>query len=186
MAHCLIISLILSVGYLTPVFAVTDAEIEALEKQIEQQEREEKRKVEAKRKKEKYTLLIEEAEQAIRNKDKELAISKYNGALELKQSDRIAIDGIKEAKKLNDKVCYDVFGNWESKLGKVNVNEDGTFTWDNRVASGSGTWECSDPKVRKFDFITPSAWISDWTSILTEDGRCFSFWNEACWTRPDY
>jgi hypothetical protein len=34
----------------------------------------------------------------------------------------------KEAKKLKDKVCYEVFGNWVSKLGKVNVNGDGTFT----------------------------------------------------------
>ena len=41
-------------------------------------------------------------------------------------------------------------------------------------------------RLRKFDFITPSGWISDWTSLLTEDGRCFSFWNEACWARPDY
>ena len=34
-------SLILTVGYLTSVTAVTDAELEALEKQIEQQEAEE-------------------------------------------------------------------------------------------------------------------------------------------------
>jgi len=240
----LIVCLILTIGYVNNVEAVSDAELEALEKQIEQLEAEEKkqaeaeakRKVEQKRKakaeakrkaeaeaekqanekrkqeaeeklfaeeetkrkeeevkkraeeekKEKYKLLIVEAEQAMSNKDKELAISKYNGALELKPSDRIAIDGIKEAKKLKDKVCYEVFGNWVSKLGKVNVNGDGTFTWDNGAASGSGTWECSDPKARKFDFITPSGWISDWTSLLTEDGRCFSFWNEACWTRPDY
>jgi hypothetical protein len=34
----LIVCLILTVGYHTPVQAVTDAELEALEKQIEQQE----------------------------------------------------------------------------------------------------------------------------------------------------
>jgi len=47
----LIISLILTVGYLTSVQAVTDAELEALEKQIEQQEAEEKKQVEDVKKK---------------------------------------------------------------------------------------------------------------------------------------
>jgi len=45
--HSLIISLILMVGYLTSVTAVTDAELEALEKQIEQLEVEEKKKSDA-------------------------------------------------------------------------------------------------------------------------------------------
>ena len=43
----LIVCLILTVGYLTSVTAVTDAELEALEKQIEQQEVEENQKAEA-------------------------------------------------------------------------------------------------------------------------------------------
>ena len=42
----LIISLILTIGHLTSVQVVTDAELEALEKQIEQQEVDEKKKVE--------------------------------------------------------------------------------------------------------------------------------------------
>ncbi|MCH8976756.1 MAG: cell envelope integrity protein TolA [Proteobacteria bacterium] len=46
-AHSLIISLILTVGHLTSVTAVTDAELEALEKQIEQQEAEEIKRAEA-------------------------------------------------------------------------------------------------------------------------------------------
>ena len=45
--HSLIACLILSVGYLTTVQAVTDAELDALEKQIEQQEVEENLKAEA-------------------------------------------------------------------------------------------------------------------------------------------
>jgi chemotaxis protein histidine kinase CheA len=51
-AHSFIICLILTVGYFTQVQAVTDAELEALEKQIEQQEAEEKQQAEteAKRK----------------------------------------------------------------------------------------------------------------------------------------
>jgi len=50
--HSLIACLILSVGYITSAQAVTDAELDALEKQIEQQEAEENQKaeVEAKRK----------------------------------------------------------------------------------------------------------------------------------------
>ncbi len=47
-AHSLIVCLILMVGYLTQVQAVTDAELEALEKQIEQQEVEEKKQAETK------------------------------------------------------------------------------------------------------------------------------------------
>jgi len=47
----LLSSLILTVGYLSPVQAVTDAELEALEKQIEQQEVEEKKQAEAKERK---------------------------------------------------------------------------------------------------------------------------------------
>jgi phage-related minor tail protein len=46
-SHGLIVCLILMVGYLTPVHSVTDAELEALEKQIEQQEVEEKQQAEA-------------------------------------------------------------------------------------------------------------------------------------------
>ena len=46
--HSLIVCLILTVGYLTSVTAVTDAELEALEKQIEQQEAEEKQQAEEK------------------------------------------------------------------------------------------------------------------------------------------
>ncbi len=51
MAHSLIVCLVLMVGHLTSVTAVTDAELEALEKQIEQQEAEEKKQVEAEEKK---------------------------------------------------------------------------------------------------------------------------------------
>ncbi len=45
-----VVCLILIIGYLTPVIAVTDEELDALEKQIEQQEAEEKKQVEAEKK----------------------------------------------------------------------------------------------------------------------------------------
>jgi hypothetical protein len=44
-------TLLLTVGYLPTTHAVTDEELEALEKQIEQQEADEKQKVEAEKKK---------------------------------------------------------------------------------------------------------------------------------------
>jgi len=173
----LIVCLILMVGYLTSAQAVSDAELEALEKQIEQLEAKEKKQAEAEakrkakrkaeveakkqaeekrkqeaeekrlaeeetkrkeeevkkraeeEKKEKYKLLIAEAGQAISNKDKELAISKYNEALTLTPGDPVANSGIKEAEKLKHKVCYEVLGVWhwkgEGGLGEMTLNEDG-------------------------------------------------------------
>ena len=237
----LLSSLVLTVGHLTHVTAVTDAELEALEKQIEQLEVEEKeqaeaeakRKVEQKRKaeaeakrkaeveakkqaeekrkqeaeekrlaeeetkrkeeevkkraeeekKEKYKLLIAEAGQAISNKDKELAISKYNEALTLTPGDPVANSGIKEAEKLKHKVCYEVLGVWhwkgEGGLGEMTLNEDG-------IAIGpfyNGTWECSDPKNRKIDIIFPGA---NHIATLSEDGKCLKarWFGEHCYLRP--
>ena len=69
--HSLIVCLILTVGYLTSVTAVTDAELEALEKQIEQQEVEEKQKVEAEAKRKAEQNQKAEAE-AKRKVDEEL------------------------------------------------------------------------------------------------------------------
>jgi hypothetical protein len=45
--HCLIFSLILSVVYFSPVGAVTEAELEALEKELEHQETKAKEQAEA-------------------------------------------------------------------------------------------------------------------------------------------
>ena len=239
----LIISLILTVGYLSPVQAVTDAELEALEKQIEQQEMEEKkqaeaeakRKVEQKRKakaeakrkaeaeaekqanekrkqeaeekrlaeeetkrkeeeakkraeeekKEKYNLLITEAKQAINDKDKELAISKYNEALTLTPGDPVANSGIKEAEKLKHKVCYEVLGVWNWKgdegLGRITLIEDGT-------ALGpiyDGTWKCSDPENRKIEISFTGA---HHVATLSGDGKCLKakWFGEHCYLRTGY
>jgi len=49
--HSLIVCLILTVGYFSPALAVTDAELEALEKQIEQQEMEVKKQTKSEEKK---------------------------------------------------------------------------------------------------------------------------------------
>ena len=233
-AHSLIISLILTVGYLSPVQAVTDAELEALEKQIEQQEMEEKkqaeaeakRKVEQKRKaevearkqeeaetkrnaveeakrkaaaeaekkrlaelerqrqkeeakkrakekmNEKYNLLIAEAKQAINDKDKELAISKYNEALTLTPGDPVANSGIKEANKLKHKICYEVLGTWQYPKAVMDIKEDGTFK---ATGIANSTWKCTDPKNRTIELKIPLATM---TAVLSGDGHCL---NTSTW-----
>jgi hypothetical protein len=225
------------VGYLTSVTAVTDAELEALEKQIEQLEAEEikqieaaeKKKAEAKRrverkrkaeaemekkrlaeqkiieearlaeldrqrqeeeakkraeeeKKEKYTLLITEAEQAISNKDKELAISKYEKALVLYSEDKDAVNGILEAKKLKHKLCYEVLGAWiwDNKY-TLNIKENGTFTG---TGISERTWSCSDPENRTIELDIPLATM---IATLSRDGKCLkasNLFSEGCYVRP--
>ena len=223
----LIISLILSVGYLIPVQAVTDAELEALEKQIEQQEAEEKKQIEAaekkkaeakrrveqkrkaeaemerrrlaeqkrieearlaeldrqrqeeetkkraeEEKKEKYNLLIAEAKQAINDKDKELAISKYNEALTITPGDPVANSGIKEAEKLKHKVCYEVLGTWQDRGEALDLKENGTYEATNVASS---TWKCTDPKNRTIEIQIPLATL---TAVLSGDGQCL---NASSW-----
>jgi len=220
------------VGYLSPVTAVTEAELEALEKQIEQQEAEEVKQAEAKKKKkaeqkrkaeievekkrlvelekqrqeeqerlaelerkrqkeakkraeeekkEKYNLLIAEAKQAINDKDKELAISKYNEALTITPGDPIANSGIKKASKLKHKVCYEVLGTWEDTNGsQFDIKEDGT------MSSLNFPWECADPKNRTIKTQVPSATM---TAVLSDDGKCITASTRSAtniWHRPGH
>lgn len=71
------LSLILTLAYLVPVLAVTDVELEALEKQIEQQEIEEKNKIEIERRRnaeaierEKRLIKLEEIQKQEKSKQK--------------------------------------------------------------------------------------------------------------------
>jgi len=231
MTHCLIISLIFSVGFMTPVFAVTDAEIEVLEKQLQQQEVEEKQQAEAKRKaeqkrkveveierkrlaeqkrvedekrkaeearlaelerksqekeakkraeeeekKEKYNLLIAEAEQGLNNKDKELALRFYKEALSIIPDDPIANTGIHEAEKLKHKLCYEVLGSWLHG-GKLNfdLKGDGTFV---SAHIGKSTWKCTDPENRTIELKSV---VGPMTAVLSTDGQCLhaTLWGSA-------
>ena len=245
----LIISLILTVSYLTSVQAVTDAELEALEKQIEQQEAEErkqdevkkkkkaetgtKRKAEQKRKaeveaekkrlvelekqrqeeqrrfteemrnleeaklselerqrqeeeakkraeeekKEKHKLLIAEAEQAVRDKDYELATSKYNNALALYPSDRIVLDGIAEVKILIDKeACLQVVGTWYFESPGITwiIHEDNTVYGSWLIFDTTGNWECVSAKERKFVFSFPKCAVCATQYLtLSDDSNIF-------------
>ena len=210
--HSLIISLILTAGHLTSVTAVTDAELEILEKQIEQQEVEEKQKAEAEtkrkaeekrkveeevkrkaekarlaelerqrqeeeaklveleqqrkaeeEKKAKYNALITEAEQALINWDKDLAINKYSEALILNPGDRLAIDGINKAENLLEKGCYKIVGAWRGGGGNwlvkydttINFNTDGTFKENGELSNGDvlsfkGIWKCLNTDKGEF------------------------------------
>ena len=207
-------SLILTTGYFPNIYAVTDAELEALEKQIEQQETEKKKQIEAEvkrkaeairkaegeakrkaeakaeknriaelekqrleeakqvseekrkaeeaqrqeeEKKEKYNLIIAVAEQAINDKDKELAISKYNNALVLYPNNELALIGLKKAEGLTDNGCSDIIGVWRwNDLTRTTTRfyEDGKVISKN-IFKSEGTWECIDPKNRIF---TANTW----------------------------
>ena len=64
-----------------------------------QRQEEEAKKRAAEEKRTKYDVLIAEAKQAMNNKDKKLAINKYNEALILFPGDAVANSGVKEAEK---------------------------------------------------------------------------------------
>jgi flagellar biosynthesis GTPase FlhF len=86
-AHCYIIILILSMGFLSPTQAVSDAELEALEKQIEQQELEEKkqlekRKIEELRKKETEVQRIKKEQERQRLEEEQRLLEVEKGKLE--------------------------------------------------------------------------------------------------------
>ena len=243
--HSLFVCMILMAGYLNPVTAVTDAELEALEKQIEQQEAEEKkkaeaeakRKVEQKRKaeaevekkrlvelekqrqeeqrrltelerkrqeeeakkraeeekKEKYTLLIAEAEQAVRNKDKELAISKYNEVLVIAPNNPVANSGLKEAEKLMDKVCYAFFGKWvwEKSKETMEILENGTIITSSLLGDKTFNWTCiPENRQLKHDRIITKKYKNLLFLTLSEDGTCISdplLWpSDGCWRKQGY
>jgi flagellar biosynthesis GTPase FlhF len=210
LVHSFIVSLIIIFSHQTSVTAVTDAELEALEKQLEQQETEEKKQTEAEAKRkaeqkrkaeaeaekkrlvelekqrmeeeqrqlenekrkfeeekkkleesrlaelerkrqeeekiEKYNLLISEAEQAIEDKDKELAISKYTETLALVPGDSAAKTGIQQAEKLLDKFCYKIVGTWKSPGWGVSpptiFYENGTVQFNTTLVTFTNKWAC--------------------------------------------
>jgi hypothetical protein len=234
-----IVCLILTLGHITSANAVTDEELEALEKQIEQLEAEEKQqsdtaekkkaeaeakyKAEQKRKanaeveekrlaeqekqrlekekrlteesekrekeekKKKYTILVTEAEQAVGNKDKELATTKFNQALLLYPNSPAVYEGLKEAEKLMEKVCYQFVGTWVVKMfigeGMIQIMEDGTLYYGN-TKEYPASWECYPEKNQIKDnkmnlFYT-----------LTESGTCLTgpgtgMGGDACYRRVD-
>jgi hypothetical protein len=243
------------VGYMTSVTAVTDAELEALEKQLEQQEAEEiqkiesemkekaeeevKRKAEEKRKskdeaekkrilelekqsqeqqmenevqkrrladlerlrqeeeaskkteeekKNKYNSLITEAEQAVINRDKKLAISKFNEALTLYPNDSEVKLGIKNAEKLMEKACYNVLGEWLDFGNRMIVKPDGTVEMTNMLLGEvTAKWKCLDSETLSFLFYDYSCGglCPDLKAQIKNNGTCLFFDVWGCNRRPN-
>jgi len=146
----------------------TEAEMRRQAEDIEKQRAEEEAKIKAKAgKKEKYSALISEAEQAARNSDKELALDKYNEALKIFPEDPVAKSGIQEAERLPEKICVDFPGIWEWEGGgTINIRPDGTLTFEGTFAI-NGTWTCADPQARMF--ILKTGW-GEQTAVLRSDG----------------
>jgi len=145
--HSLIVCLILMVGYLSHVHAVTDAELEALEKQIEQQEAEdkqqfeseEKRKAEQKRKVEaemEKKRLAEQKRIEEEKRKKEEAKKKANEQqplLELEkrrleeERKRIALEKEKlleekrmeEQHQIRKRIAQAILGKWQTDFGTL-------------------------------------------------------------------
>ena len=241
----LFIGLVFTVSYLTPVNAVTDAELEALEKQLEQLESEEKKQAEAaekrkadaevqykaeqkrkanaeaekkrlselekqriaeeerlaeestiredEEKKKKYTMLITEAEQAFNDKDKTLAIKKYNEALALFPGDLVATRGLVNAEGLKHKLCYEVLGKWiwDKALGKdyIILHDGGSLDYQTSI-KGSGNWECTSPETRTIKLrVSAAGFSNEWLSTYSADGSCLlgpeTWGDRGCYHRPE-
>jgi actin-related protein len=153
-------------------------------KEQEQQQHERERK-------EKYKLVMSEAKRAYNGKDKSLAIKKYNEVLSLFPDDVFATQGIKNAKKLKHKLCYEVLGkwNWEKAFGKefIILHDNGTIDYQ-AGAKGSGSWECSSPETRTIKIrISMAGFSNEWLSTYSEDGQCLlgpESWGErGCYRR---
>jgi len=241
----LVACLIIMVGHLNIVHAVTDAELEALEKQIEQLESDEKKQTEAEEKKKaeaeakrtadqkrkanaeaekkqaaelkkqrieedvrlakeskereeeekknKYITLIAEAEQAVTNKDKELAISKYNEALALFPGDVVATRGLVNAEGLKHKLCYEVLGKWiwDRAFGKdyIILYDGGSLDYQTSI-KGSGNWECTSPETRTIKLrVSAAGFSNEWLSTYSADGSCLlgpeTWGDRGCYHRPE-
>jgi serine/threonine protein kinase len=161
--------------------------------EIERQRKEDevRRKAEEE-KKEQYALLITEAEQAVSDKDKELAINKYNEALTLIPGDVVATRGLRNAEGLKHKVCYDVLGKWiwDRAFGTeyIILHEDGSIDYQIAI-KGSGSWECTSPETRTIKIrLTAAGFSNEWLSTYSADGSCLlgpeTWGDRGCYHRP--
>ena len=166
-AYSLIISLILTIGYLPNVTAVTDAELDALERQIEQQEAEEKRKAEAKRIEEQKRKANAEAEKKRaaelekQRREEEERLLEETRLIELeqqRQEEEAKKQKIQEqTKEISVNSCSKIIGVWRwDDLTRTITRyyEDGKVVSKN-ILKSEGTWECIEPKNRIF---TSNTW----------------------------
>jgi len=126
-AYRLIISLVLTVGCLIPVHAVTDAELEALEKQLEQLESEEnKTEAEAKQKAEKKRKAEVEAEKrrVVESEKKRLEEEKKNENARLVELERKRLEEEMKRKAEEQKQQKEEKYNKHIKLAEAYMIED--------------------------------------------------------------
>lgn len=164
----LTIYLYLMVCGLASVIAVTDAELEAIEKQIEQQEAEaeekKKEEVEAKRKAEKKRNAkveakinekrMKEEEEAKRIADAEVKRMEEKARLAELERKRQGEDNLRAKKEKNN--CSKIIGVWQwNDLMKTKTRfyEDGKVISKN-ILKSEGNWECVDPENKRFTFNT--------------------------------
>jgi len=163
----------LTVSYLPPVHAVTDAELEALEKQIEQLESEKKQQAEDKRKAEAAAKLIEEQKrkanaEAERKRLSELEKQRREEEERLLEETRLAEQERQRQKeeakkqKIQEQTieilasgCSEIVGIWHWKSGaKSWFFENGTVKTKAFIITSEGIWECVDSGNRIFTFNT--------------------------------
>ncbi len=124
----------------------------------------------------KFDHFISAAKVALDNKDRDTAISQFEQALAIIPDDFSAKQGLSDAQKLKDKVCYDVLGEWHWNDGdaKLILHDNGTLdyiSWGNHT----GNWQCSNPASRQIHIeITALGFTQDWNPVLSEDKACLA------------
>lgn len=152
-----------------------EARLAELERQRQVEEAKKQKEEEKKRN---FKTIITEAEQAIINKNKNLAISKFSEALLLYPDDVSVNLGLKNAENLKHKLCYDVLGKWiwDKAFGQeiIILNEDGTIDYQISV-KGSGSWECTNPENRIIKIrLSLAGFSNEWLSEYSADGTCLT------------
>lgn len=124
----------------------------------------------------KFDHFINAAKVALDNKARDTAISQFEQALAIIPDDISAKQGLSDANKLKDKVCYDVLGEWHWNNGdaKLTLHENGTLDyiyWGNHT----GNWQCNSPGSRQIHIeITALGFTQDWNPILSKDKTCLA------------
>jgi len=168
----LLSSLILVVDYLSPVHAVTDVELEALEQQIEQQEIEEKRQAEAaaKRKAESETQRLEETRRIA--EEKRLAEEARLAELERQRKEEEAKKRAEEKKKEK----YNLFiaeakqalNSWDKELA-INKYSEALILKPGDRRANDGINEAKKLILEKGCYDVVGTWESDTSYIQYQD-----------------
>jgi flagellar biosynthesis GTPase FlhF len=162
--------------------------------EMERQRMEEEARKKAEQEKQyKINLLIADAEQAVRDKDRVLAMNKYNEVLVIEPNNPVANSGLKEAEKLLDKVCYEFLGKWVWVDGfndKMEILENGTIIASSPLGDKTFHWTCiPENRQLKHDRQKTNKYKHLLVFTLSADGTCITdplLWpSDGCWRRSD-